>query len=46
MPFPSMKMGPGKSSRSHTADEFVFVEEIEEAIRLYLDLLDGLSLDH
>ena len=46
MPFPSMKMGPGKSSRSHTADEFVFVEEIEEAIRLYLDLLDGVSLDH
>ena len=41
MPFPSMKMGPGKSSRSHTADEFVFMHEIEEAIRLYLDLLDG-----
>lgn len=44
MPFPSLKMGPGKSSRSHTADEFIFVHEIEEAIRLYLDLLDGATL--
>ena len=44
MPFPSMKMGPGKSSRSHTADEFVFVKEIEEAIGLYLELLDGTAL--
>ena len=41
MPFPSMKMGPGKSSRSHTADEFIFIKEIEEAIGLYLRLLDG-----
>ena len=45
MPFPSMKMGPGKSSRSHTADEFIFVKEIEEAIGLYLELLDGGTLD-
>ncbi len=44
MPFPSLKMGPGKSSRSHTADEFVFVREIEEAIGLYLELLDGTSI--
>ena len=28
MPFPSLKMGPGKSARSHTADEFIFVKEI------------------
>ena len=41
MPFPSLKMGPGKSSRSHTADEFIFIKEIEEAIGLYLRLLDG-----
>ncbi len=41
MPFPSLKMGPGKSSRSHTADEFVFIKEIEEAIAIYFDLLDG-----
>lgn len=44
MPFPSMKMGPGKSARSHTADEFIFVREIEEAITLYLQLLDGCNL--
>ena len=44
MPFPSMKMGPGKSSRSHTADEFIFLREIEEAIGLYLGLLDGAEL--
>jgi acetylornithine deacetylase len=37
-------MGPGKSSRSHTADEFIFVKEIEEAIGLYLELLDGATL--
>lgn len=41
MPFPSMKMGPGKSSRSHTADEFIFVQEIEEAIGLYVQLLES-----
>lgn len=41
---PSLKMGPGKSSRSHTADEFIFVKEIEEAIGLYLELLDGATL--
>ena len=44
MSFPSMKMGPGKSSRSHTADEFIFIKEIEEAITLYLDLLDGATI--
>ena len=44
MPFPSMKMGPGKSSRSHTADEFIFVKEIKEAITLYLELLDGAEI--
>ena len=45
MPFPSLKMGPGKSSRSHTADEFIFIKEIEEAIRLYLSLLDGTKIN-
>ena len=44
MSFPSLKMGPGKSSRSHTADEFIFIQEIEEAIGLYLKLLDGAIL--
>ena len=44
MPFPSLKMGPGESSRSHTADEFIRTEEIAEAIELYIKLLDGLQL--
>ena len=44
MSFPSMKMGPGKSSRSHTADEFIYLQEIEEAISLYLQLLDGTAI--
>ena len=43
MPFPSMKLGPGKSSRSHTADEFVYVQEIEEAIGLYFQLLESFA---
>ena len=44
MKFPSVKIGPGKSSRSHTADEYIMVSEIEEAIRLYIEMLDGLVL--
>lgn len=44
MSFPSLKIGPGKSSRSHTADEFIFIREIEEAITLYLELLDGAKI--
>lgn len=39
MRFPSMKMGPGQSSRSHSADEFVCISEIEEAISIYLSML-------
>ena len=44
MNFPSVKIGPGKSSRSHTADEYVMLAEIEEAIRMYIQLLDGLKI--
>lgn len=43
MPFPSLKMGPGQSARSHTADEFIEVGEVREAIGLYIRLLDGLQ---
>lgn len=39
MPFPALKMGPGDSARSHTADEFIFIKEIEEGIELYIELL-------
>ncbi|MCB0459120.1 MAG: M20 family metallo-hydrolase [Flavobacteriaceae bacterium] len=36
---PSLKLGPGDSLRSHTADEFIYVNEIEEGIQLYINLL-------
>jgi acetylornithine deacetylase len=44
MPFTTLKMGPGESSRSHTANEFILLEEIQESIDLYLEILDGLVL--
>ncbi len=44
MPWPSMKMGPGDSARSHTANEFIRIQEIQEAIEKYITLLDGLKL--
>lgn len=39
MPFPSLKMGPGQSSRSHTADEFIEIGEIREAINSFTQAL-------
>ncbi len=44
MSFPSLKMGPGDSARSHTANEFIFINEIETAIETYVGLLDGLAI--
>lgn len=44
MPFPSVKIGPGKSSRSHTANEYILIRELEEALDLYYELLDGLVI--
>lgn len=34
--FPTIKMGPGNSARSHSADEFILVREVEQAVPLYL----------
>ena len=39
MPFPALKTGPGDSARSHTADEFIYLEEISGGIQGYIDLL-------
>ncbi|MBT8287807.1 MAG: M20/M25/M40 family metallo-hydrolase, partial [Bacteroidia bacterium] len=36
---PSLKLGPGDSRRSHMADEYIFIEEIEEAIALYIKII-------
>lgn len=44
MPFPSVKIGPGNSARSHAADEYIETMEIREAIETYIRLLDGLIL--
>jgi acetylornithine deacetylase len=44
MPFTSIKIGPGDSARSHTADEFIFVDEISEGISGYVELLKGLRI--
>ena len=46
MPFPSVKIGPGDSARSHTADEYIKKHEIREALELYPKLLDGLRLQN
>jgi acetylornithine deacetylase len=40
MSFPTLKMGPGDSARSHTADEFIYLDEIREGIGLYIELLE------
>ncbi|WP_417369529.1 M20 family metallo-hydrolase [Gelidibacter japonicus] len=37
---PSLKLGPGDSTRSHSADEFIYISEIEEGIELYVKLLE------
>jgi acetylornithine deacetylase len=37
-------MGPGDSARSHSADEFIFKNEITEGIKRYIQLLEGLKI--
>ncbi len=37
---PSLKLGPGDSTRSHSADEFIYINEIEEGIQIYVELLN------
>ena len=44
MPLPAVKMGPGDSARSHRADEFVRVEEIESGIKGYIHFIQNLNL--
>ncbi len=42
MPFPALKIGPGDSARSHTANEYIYTDEIYKGIELYIKLLDKL----
>ncbi|HMG08572.1 MAG TPA: M20/M25/M40 family metallo-hydrolase, partial [Mucilaginibacter sp.] len=41
---PSVKIGPGDSARSHSSDEFIYLEEIKKGISLYVRLLETLPL--
>ena len=38
---PSLKLGPGDSRRSHTADEFIYLSEIEQGVEIYIELLES-----
>jgi acetylornithine deacetylase len=44
MPFPSLKAGPGDSARSHIADEFIYLKEIEDGIDLYINMLNKILI--
>jgi acetylornithine deacetylase len=44
IPYPSIKIGPGDSARSHTANEYILISELEEGFKIYVELLTGLEL--
>ncbi|MCL6103401.1 MAG: M20 family metallo-hydrolase [Bacteroidetes bacterium] len=44
IPVTSIKIGPGDSARSHTADEYIFLDEIRNGVEIYIQLLDQLQL--
>jgi acetylornithine deacetylase/succinyl-diaminopimelate desuccinylase-like protein len=44
IPVPSVKIGPGDSARSHSADEFIYLHEIEKGIKTYITLLSNVIL--
>ncbi len=46
MPFPALKMGPGDSARSHTADEYILPEEIADGIAVYRRFIENLALEY
>ena len=41
MNFPSVKIGPGDSARSHTTNEFIYIKEIKDGIKTYIELLEN-----
>lgn len=45
MPFTTLKLGPGNSARSHTADEYILLSEIAEAVEMYVAVLDKLKIE-
>lgn len=46
MPFPALKIGPGDSARSHTADEYVLLSEIEQGITTYRQIIENLATEY
>ena len=44
MPFPALKMGPGDTARSHTADEYIYIDEIKEGIETYIQLIKSITM--
>ena len=44
LPYTSIKIGPGDSARSHTADEYILISELEQGFKIYVDLLTDLKL--
>ena len=44
MPFTTLKLGPGDSARSHTADEYILLSEIAQAVEMYVAVLDKLDI--
>ena len=44
MPFTTLKLGPGDSARSHTADEYILLSEIAQAVEMYVAVLDKLNI--
>ena len=44
IPFAGVKMGPGDSSRSHRADEYILVEEITEGVKKYIEFIENIEL--
>ncbi len=44
MPFPGLKMGPGDSARSHTADEYIYLHEVEGGINDYIEIVGRVVL--
>jgi acetylornithine deacetylase len=43
---PAVKMGPGNSARSHSADEFVYLDEIKQGVREYIRFITGLKVEN
>ena len=43
LPYPSIKIGPGETQRSHTADEFIYLSELEDGLKIYASILANLT---